>query len=226
MIRGYKWTRPDGTSWHDPSVGYTTGATLRVIGAPNDGASCGVGLHFSVAAKDAIGYGGFPGALWRVESDGPILGQDATKYRVASLRVVSSARKPQWVRDVERVISEIGDVLWFAPQGPPDQAWKHYERRTAARAAARAAAGAVAGAAAWAAARDAAWDAAGAAAGAVARAAAWDAALRSRLACVSDLSYSNKPKHTAHVEARWEVWRRGYGLVADVHGVLYTYTRP
>jgi hypothetical protein len=43
---------------------------------------------------------------------------------------------------------------------------------------------------------------------------------------VSDLSYPKKKQHIAHVEARWDVWRQGYGLVFDVNGVLFTYSRP
>jgi hypothetical protein len=31
------------------------------------------------------------------------------------------------------------------------------------------------------------------------------------------------PKHIAHVNARMEVWRKGYGLYCDVNGVLYCY---
>ena len=30
-------------------------------------------------------------------------------------------------------------------------------------------------------------------------------------------------KHRDHVQARMEVWRRGYGVCCDVDGVLYVY---
>ena len=173
-LRGYKWTRVDGTSWHDPTFGgYVKGATLTVPGA-REGDSCGVGLHFSLTVQDAIGYGKYPGALWRVESDGPVLGQDKTKARVASLRVMSSARKPSWVREVERVIAEISDVPWFRPHGPPDPNWRHFT--AAAWDAATVAAWDAARDAVRDAARDAAWDAARATARDAAMAAAWDAA--------------------------------------------------
>ena len=45
-----------------------------------------------------------------------------------------------------------------------------------------------------------------------------------RLHIVSDLTV--EAKHWTHARARWEVWQRGYGLLCDVNGVLYTYTRP
>jgi hypothetical protein len=31
------------------------------------------------------------------------------------------------------------------------------------------------------------------------------------------------PKHIKHAEAEMQVWRKGYGLVCDVNGVLYVY---
>jgi hypothetical protein len=34
------------------------------------------------------------------------------------------------------------------------------------------------------------------------------------------------PKHKKHLRDRWDVWKRGYGLVCDVGGVLYTYDKP
>ena len=44
-----------------------------------------------------------------------------------------------------------------------------------------------------------------------------------RLLVVDDLNYKDKAKHVAHVEARIEVWKKGYGLLCDVEGVLYVY---
>ena len=32
-------------------------------------------------------------------------------------------------------------------------------------------------------------------------------------------------KHLAHLNARMEVWRKGYGLFGDVKGVLYVYEK-
>jgi hypothetical protein len=31
------------------------------------------------------------------------------------------------------------------------------------------------------------------------------------------------PEYLAHARARWEVWTRGYSLLLDVNGKLYTY---
>jgi hypothetical protein len=32
-------------------------------------------------------------------------------------------------------------------------------------------------------------------------------------------------KHLLHINARMQVWRKGYGLLCDVNGVLYVYKR-
>ncbi len=53
--------------------------------------------------------------------------------------------------------------------------------------------------------------------------AAWDASLVARFIVVEDLKFKDKEKHLAHVQARWEVWQKGYGLLCDVEGVLYVY---
>jgi len=115
--------------------------------------------------------------------------------------------------------------------------------------AARNAAGAAAGAAAWDAAGDAAVDAAWAAASDAARnaasdaaraaaraaawAAAWDAvgaaardaegaaALEVRILVCKGLKLDKK--HIEHSKKRMEVWRKGYGLLCDVNGILYVY---
>lgn len=55
--------------------------------------------------------------------------------------------------------------------------------------------------------------------------AAWDAAIYSDFIIVSGLEFRDKAKHKKHVEARWEVWRKGYGLLCDVDGVLYVYCK-
>ncbi len=85
---------------------------------------------------------------------------------------------------------------------------------------------------AWAAARDAARDAAGDAAWDeawdVARAAicdaSWDAALWAQVLVCSGLPLAQR--HIEHARARMEVWRRGYGLLGALDGVLYVYERP
>ncbi len=55
--------------------------------------------------------------------------------------------------------------------------------------------------------------------------AAWDAAIYSDFIIVSGLEFKDKEKHKKHVEARWEVWKKGYGLLCDVDGVLYVYCK-
>ena len=60
--------------------------------------------------------------------------------------------------------------------------------------------------------RNAAWDAAG------------DAALMAHAIITSGLNNVDE-KHRAHARARWDVWKRGYGLWGDVGGVLYVYKR-
>ena len=86
----------------------------------------------------------------------------------------------------------------------------------AARDATWAAARAAARAATW----DAAWDAA--------RAATWDAARAA--ACTAQVQHvcgdlDIEQEHLDHVDARWEVWLKGYCLLADVNGVLYVYAK-
>jgi hypothetical protein len=35
--------------------------------------------------------------------------------------------------------------------------------------------------------------------------------------------YDPDGKHRRHMQARMEVWKKGYGLLCDVDGVLYCY---
>ena len=111
-----------------------------------------------------------------------------------------------------------GDAAWDAAWAAArDAAWD------AAWDAARAAAWDAAGAAAW----DAAWDAAGAAARDAAGDAAWaaarDAAVFARMLVCEDLPM--KKEYLLHLNARMEVWRKGYALKCDVNGTLYVYKR-
>jgi hypothetical protein len=152
-------------------------------------------------------------------------------------------------RDLDKLLAEIAKVKYFQPAGSPVKSWKIFYGKTwaAARDAARDAARAAAGDAAGKAARDAAWKAAGdaarAAAGAAARAAAgaaawnaardaawnaawaaaWAAALISRIIICKGLPLD--AKHIRHAKARWNVWKRGYGLYCDINGVLYVYAK-
>jgi hypothetical protein len=145
--------------------------------------------------------------------------------------------------DLDKFLASIPKVKYFQQHKPIKPEWKIYyskDRAAAgdvARAAAWDAARAAAGDAARAAAGDAAWDAARAAAGDVARAAdwdavgaaagdaawdaAWDAALQARIIICKGLKLDKK--HIDHAKARWDVWKRGYGLYCDVNGTLYVY---
>jgi hypothetical protein len=78
-------------------------------------------------------------------------------------------------------------------------------------------------AAAWDAARDAAWDAASGAARLTTGDAVLDAALMAQLIVVKDLDFEGKEKHLRHAAERMEAWSKGYGVAADVNGVLYVY---
>ena len=33
-------------------------------------------------------------------------------------------------------------------------------------------------------------------------------------------------KHFMHMNSRMEIWRKGYGLLCDVNGILYVYKKP
>ncbi len=230
-VEGFKWTNADGRSWYDGEFGpYEVGKTLVVKNAINGGDPCGRGIHIGKSAAAAIGYGKFPGRLFRVRGIGPVLGQDDTKWRFGSAEVLEELEKPPWVVETEGCIESIGTVKFFKPRRPPLKAWQHHPTRAAALAAALAAAWDAARAAALAAA----WDAARAAALAAALAAAWDAALaaaraaalQARMAVVSDLKFKDAAKHRKHARDRWRVWTMGYGLACDVNGKLYTYDRP
>lgn len=114
---------------------------------------------------------------------------------------------------VEEFIEELKTAkYWFKNEGKPKPEWKLFETRDAAKDAAEDAA------------RDAAlysaWD--------VALYAAWDAA---RYACIFSgmlvcFGLNIELKHLIHLNARMEVWRKGYGLFCDVEGVMYVYKKP
>ena len=151
--------------------------------------------------------------------------------------------KVQQKRLKDFIEKEIPKVKFFKPDGKPNKEWKIFHGKTwdAARDAARDAAWDAARDAAWDAARGASWDAAWDAARDAAWGAAWDAArdaaldaardasmdavLKSDYIVVADLKFKDKKKHLAHVNARWEVWQKGYGLFCDVKGVLYVYVK-
>ena len=126
----------------------------------------------------------------------------------------AAARDAAWAAARAAAWAAARDAAWAAAR---DAAW------AAAGDAAGAAAWDAARAAAWAAARDAAWAAAWDAARDAAGDAAWDADLMSLIEVTSDLDFPEAEKHRKHARERWKVWQMGYGLVADVGGVFYTY---
>ena len=133
-----------------------------------------------------------------------------------------------WKKYIDEFVKELKTAdYWFKNDGKPNPEWKLFETRAAARNAARNAA--------WDAARNAAWDAAWDAARGATRGAAWDAAwdaawgvargaasFCSLFVCMDlDINF----KHFEHMNKRMEVWRKGYGLLCDVDGVLYVYKK-
>ncbi len=144
---------------------------------------------------------------------------------------------------IDEFIASLKSINWLHPDGQPDPAWKLFIATTwaAARDAALAAtramvwdvvgdeACAAAGTAAWIMAcdvivQDAAWIAARDAIWTAAENTAWEAA-RTVVLMAACLIAGDKiaPQHLTHARARMDVWRKGYGLLRDVDGVLYVY---
>ena len=113
-------------------------------------------------------------------------------------------------KEIDTIVDEINKIEWFSKKKKPLKSWKVFKNRAAARTAVWDAAriAAAAGAA----------RAGAAAAGAAAVAAAWDAAWDAQAKIVK-----LKGKHAKHLCDRMDVWKRGYGLLCDVNGVLYVY---
>jgi len=132
---------------------------------------------------------------------------DKSLFREA--RLLELQPRPDWLTAAYTFVeTEIANVRWLKPDGDPDPVWKLFPTRDAAWDAARGAA------------RDAAW---GAARGA-ARDAARDAELKVQTDFICD-GLDIDQRHRDHAEARWNVWRKGYGLLCDVDGVLYVYEK-
>jgi hypothetical protein len=230
-----EWSLPDGKpgNWHE-----ITG----------DLSMCSKGIHLT--DKPARWFK-WNCSIYEAEYEGEILwDKNESKCCVRKARLLKRVEPPKWwMRTHQFVERDIPSVLWLKPDLKPRKEWKLFKAQTwaAARAAARAAAGAAAwdaawdaawaaaraaaGAAAGAAPQDAAWDAArdaaGAAAGSAAGAAAWDAAWDARLMSYINVCEGLKidKKHIDHINARWEVWQKGYALLCDVKGVLYVYCK-
>ena len=132
----------------------------------------------------------------------------------------ASARDSAWASARDSVWASAWDSAWAS-------AWA--SARASAWDSARASARDSVWASAWASARDSVWASAWASAWdsawASARASARDFSLMACMIIVSDLDYPDKEKHEKHVSSRIEVWKKGYGLLYDVRGVLYVYAK-
>ena len=210
-----KWSLPNGRpgKWHS---------------VKGDIEICSSGLHLT--RKPHLWFK-WNCEMYEAEGKGQPLAERDDKVVFRSARLLKRVEPPAWWQNALRFVTdEIPKTTFLKPDGEPLKKWKLFTGNSwdAAWAAARDAARA----AAWAAARDAAGDAAWAAAWAAARdaaRAARDAARAARLKAyyhiVSDLDFKDKAKHQKHVDARWQVWQKGYGLLCDVNGVLYVYAK-
>ena len=130
----------------------------------------------------------------------------------------ASAKDAAWVSSVaveeDAAMNGAKDAAWVAASG----AIRHAAidaRRDAAWIAA------------WDSARQAVWDAVGTIARNLASVSAGDAvldaALMAQMIVTKDLDFKDKDKHAKHVSERMDAWKRGYGVAADVNGILYVY---
>jgi len=252
-MKCYKCLRLNRASWYDGEFIWPLRKAVEVKGAEK-GEACGVGLHLAKSINDAFRYGGFPARVFEVKPLSPILGEDESKIRVAKAKLGENIIL-DYVLAVNKFLKSIPKIKWFANREPSKFEWKLFENRDAAGDAAWAAAGDAAWDAAWAAAWNAAGDAAWAAAGDAARAAARDAARDAARAAArnaardaaGDAAWAAAwnaaggaaliaqvlicrglkldKKHIVHAEARWDVWKRGYGLLCDVDGIFYVYKK-
>ena len=206
---------------------------------------CNNGLHLTTNPWGV--WMKWTATVYEAEGDGDSdTSEDKTAFRRA--RLLRPAPVPDWWTAAHEFVSNLSEINWLKPDGNPDPSWRLFTASTWAAArnaawnaagdAARNAAGNAAGAAAGNAAGDAARNAAGNAArnaagdaardaaGAAARDAAGDAARDARLYITTQIIARDldiAPEHRAHVEARWNAWRKGSAVLCDVDGVLYVY---
>ena len=239
----YKSVMPNGCAWYDGKTKWTKKPMPRILG--NDTGPCGIGYHLAKTPEAAIGYGRFPCRLAIAEPCGHIVGEDHEKIRVTSARIVRWIPKPKWVKETERFLATIPGVKWMSLEGDVDPAWRVFDTHASAHASARASAyddsaydsayasacGSACGSARASARASAcasayhasAYDSACASAYDSACASARDSALMAAMCVCSDLPLDQK--HRDHAKARWDVWKRGYGLLCDVGGILFVYRR-
>ena len=56
-----------------------------------------------------------------------------------------------------------------------------------------------------------------------ARGAAWDAALYAQMLICQDLDFEKQ--YINYIKVRWDVWKRGYGLLCDINDIFYVYCK-
>lgn len=217
-----KWSLP-----RKRGKGYQPGQWHEVEG---DIRVCHNGLHLTSEPYEWYQLGS---QVYEAEGAGESQTEDdKTAFRRA--RLLRPIPEPAWLVKTKELVAEIKTVQWMQNDHNPNPEWKVFSTRDAAREAARDAAArevaGVTGTAAWAA-----WAAAGVASREAAReavrevawvagAAAWDARLYIQIQGIcSDLPLDEI--HRIHAASRWEVWRKGYGLLCDVNGILYVYEK-
>jgi hypothetical protein len=127
----YKSLTVDLKSWHDGTTEWTPGTAMPPINGPK-GDPCGEGYHLAKTVNDAVGFGKFPLSLWDAEPCGELLGEDDTKARFVSAKIVREIKKPIWVRRTEKFIASIASVKWLDAHDKPRKAWKLFDTRAAA----------------------------------------------------------------------------------------------
>jgi len=234
-MKYYKVLRTNRASWHDKSFVWPLHKPVEVKDVGPEG-PCGPGLHLARSVDDGFRYARFPARVFEVTPLGPVLGEDRMKIRVAKAQLDEEITLG-WVRKVNAFIKSLKQIPWFEGAKPPRKTWRLFETQDAARDAIR---NTVRNAA-----RNAAWNAIGdtvrkiaisiardIARDAVREAvwgtsvdaswdAAWDAGLHAQMLVCDGLDLD--PTHVRHTRARMDVWRRGYGLLCDIKGVLYVY---
>ena len=137
--------------------------------------------------------------------------QKAGGWAGARYSNAGNINSPWWIA-VKKIIKEVKKIKYFSNTDVICNNWKVFETRGDARYAA------------W----DAAWDAARDFARYAAQDAAVDAAGDAALLvmCTVAFFYDPENRHYKYAQSRMDVWRRGYGLLCDIDGVLYVYKKP
>jgi hypothetical protein len=195
-LYSYPWLQPDGHP--DPTWHLSTAQTWATAREAARSAAWEAAWEAAMEAAMEV--------AWRTAREAAIAVADATAWRAAGETAMETAG------------SAAGHAAMEAAIAVARATAREAAGETAMETAGEAAWMAVAGEAAReATAREAAMEAAGDA--------AWSAALYISLRYICD-GIDLAPAHLAHAEARMAVWRQGYGLYGDVHGVLYVYAAP